>query len=87
MLELLAQLEFKRQALSRKHIGGLYGTQGNLFGIAALVFFANLLPQIVAPPTAVASAPPEFVVVGALALLGFLCLATVFLAPLGFVFF
>ncbi|MBE0480562.1 MAG: hypothetical protein IBX68_06245 [Dehalococcoidia bacterium] len=87
MLELSVTLELDRQALRERAFRVLPGMQSCFFGLAALVFFACLLPQIVAPPVALATGPPEFVLVGTLLLVGCILASTVVAAPFGFIFF
>ena len=85
MLELLVQLECKRQAFIRRRLIQNLGSGTAYWGIAALIFFTSLFPMLVAPPAAVAAAPPEAVAVGGLILAGFLMCATIVLAPIGLV--
>ena len=85
MLELLVQLECKRQAFIRRRLIQNIGSSPAYWGIAALIFFISLFPMIIAPPVTLAAAPPEAVAVGGLILAGFLMCATIFLAPIGLV--
>lgn len=85
MLQLLIRLECKRQALIRRRLVQNLSSGPAYWGIAALIFFICLFPMLVAPPVALAEAPPEAVVVGALIFVGFLMCATIIMAPLGLV--
>ena len=85
MLQLLVQLECKRQAFIRRRLIQNIGSSPAYWGIAALIFFISLFPMIIAPPVTLAAAPPEAVAVGGLILAGFLMCATIFLAPIGLV--
>ena len=85
MLELLVQLECKRQAFIRRRLIQNLGSGTAYWGIAGLIFFISLFPMIIAPPVTLAAAPPEAVAVGGLILAGFLMCATIFLAPIGLV--
>ena len=64
MLQLLFQLECKRQAFIRRRLVQDLGSHTAYWGIAGLLFFIFLFPMIIAPPAAIAEAPPEAVVVG-----------------------
>ena len=85
MLELLVRLECKRQALIRRRLVQNFGSGPAYWGIAGLIFFISVFPMLLAPPTTVATAPPEAVLVGGLILGGFVLCATIFLAPVGLV--
>ncbi len=85
MLELLVQLECKRQAFIRRRLIQNLGSGPAYWGIAALIFFTSLFPMLISPPVAVAASPPEAVAVGGLILGGFILCATIFLAPVGLV--
>jgi hypothetical protein len=85
MLQLLVRLECKRQAFLRRRLLQNLGSGSAYLGIAGLIFFVCLFPMLIAPPAAVAEAPPEAVVVGGLIFVGFLMCATIVLAPLGLV--
>ena len=87
VVELVFRIECARQAVADRLLRRFGELDHSFLGIAALVFFIALYPVIIAPPVAVAEVPPAAVVVGALILLGFVCMATIILAPLGFVFF
>jgi len=84
MLQLLVRLECKRQDLISKRLLRHLGEPGTAFGgIAGLIFFISLFPMLVAPPVALAEAPPEAVTVGALVLTGLAFCATIVGAPIG----
>ena len=84
MLQLLARLECKRQDLIRRRLLRNLGNPVSAYlGIAGLIFFISLFPMLVAPPVALAEAPPEAVAVGSLILAGLACCATIVGAPIG----
>jgi hypothetical protein len=83
MLELLVQLECKRQAFIRRRLIQNIGSGTAYWGIAGLIFFISLFPMIIAPPVTLAAAPPEAVAVGGLILAGFALCATIIGLPLG----
>lgn len=85
MLQLILQLECKRQALIRKRLLANLSSGPAYWGIAGLLFFMYLFPMLTAPPVALAAAPPEALLVGGLILGGFVLVGTIFLAPVGFV--
>ena len=86
MLQLLARLECERQAFIRRRLIQNLGQSGTAYwGIAGLLFFLFLFPMIIAPPVALAEAPPEAVLVGGLVVAGFIMCATIILAPVGLV--
>jgi hypothetical protein len=85
MLQLLVQLECKRQAFIRRRLVQNLGSGTAYWGVAALIFFVSLFPMLISPPVAVSEAPPEAVAVGALIMVSFVMMATVILAPLGLV--
>lgn len=82
----LVWLECERQAfIERKLLPNIGDSSHAYFGIAGLIFFLCLFPMLVAPPVAVAEAPPAAVVVGSLVLVGFVMCATIILAPVGLI--
>lgn len=83
MLQLLVQLECKRQAFIRKRFIQNIGSGPAYWGVAGLIFFISLFPTIISPPVAVTEAPPEAVAVGVLIFAGFALCATIVGAPLG----
>ena len=83
MLELMVRLECKRQALIRRRLAQKLGSGHAYWGIAGLIFFISLFPMLVAPPVALAGAPPEAVAVGGLVLAGFALCATIIGLPVG----
>lgn len=85
MVEMLFRMECVRQEVRETLLRQFGDLDQRFLGIAGLIFFVALFPMLIAPPAAVAEAPPEAVAVGALVLVGFLLIATVILAPLGFV--
>jgi hypothetical protein len=86
MFELLVRFECRRQAFIRRRLLRNIGDSGHAyFGIAGLIFFLCLFPMLIAPPVAVAAAPPEAVAVGGLILVGFIMCATIVLAPIGLI--
>jgi hypothetical protein len=86
MFELLVRFECQRQAFIRRRLLRNIGDSGHAyFGIAGLIFFMCLFPMLIAPPVAVAEAPPAAVAVGALVLTGFVMCATIILAPVGLI--
>lgn len=88
MLELLRQLEEKRQVLRRQLLGDFSSDYDHsFFGLAFLVFMVSLFPMIVFPPSAIATVMPGAVMVGALVFVGFFFAATIILLPLSFIFF
>jgi hypothetical protein len=86
MLQLVARLEYERQAFIRRRLLRNLGASGPAYwGIAGLLFFLFLFPMIIAPPVALAEAPPEAVAVGGLVVAGFVLCATIILAPVGLI--
>jgi hypothetical protein len=86
VFELLVRFECQTQAFIRRRLLRNIGDSGHAyFGIAGLIFFVSLFAMLIAPPVAVAEAPPEAVIVGGLILGGFLMCATIVLAPIGLV--
>ena len=84
MFELLVRFECQSQSFIRRRLLCNVGHSGHAyFGIAGLIFFIALFPMLVAPPAAVAAAPPEAVAVGGLIFVGFIMCATIVLAPVG----
>lgn len=85
MQELILPFEFVKQTLIRRLAGDSIGAHMSYFGVAVFLFFLYLFPMIIAPPVALAEAPVEAVLVGGLALAGFVLCATVILTPIGLI--
>jgi len=86
MLQLMVRLECKRQDLISKRLLRHLGEPSTAFwGIAGIIFFISLFPMLVAPPVALAEAPPEAVAVGGLVAVGLFMCATIVGAPIGLV--
>ena len=83
VLELLVRVECKRQAFIKKRLIQNIGSGSSYWGIAGLIFFISLFPMLIAPPVAVAGAPPEAIAVGGLILVGFIMCASIVMAPIG----
>ncbi len=85
MLQLLVQLECKRQAFIRRRLIQNLSSGNSYWGIAGLIFFVSLFPMLISAPAAVAEAPPAAGAVGGLILAGFVLCATIVGAPIGLV--
>ena len=86
MQELILPFEFVKQALIMRRLAGdSIGADRSYLGVAVFIFFLYLFPMIIAPPIALAEAPVEAVLVGGLALAGFVLCATIILAPIGLI--
>jgi hypothetical protein len=86
MMNLLMQLEYKRQEYRMKLMSKFAHSGHDYFGLAALVLLASFSTSIF-PPAALFIVPSSLVTAAELAFLGVILLFSIVAAPVGLVLF